>query len=142
MSISIDERYKQAFEAHRHASDFRGKIVAGWAASYAAVAGAFVWMQANHMSLTWVVTATATAITALMWIADLRNRAAIRRSKDVGASIENDPAAGVPLDQRFFAGLDKGISHSSAINGFAVVAMLVLVVATVCLWRSAGVLPS
>lgn len=45
MPIDIRDLYQQAFEAHRHASDFRAKIIGGWAAVFTAFAGIFVWAQ-------------------------------------------------------------------------------------------------
>ena|SRR5437773_2558323 len=142
MAIGLDERYKQAFAAQQYAADFRVKIVTGWATFYAGFAAAFVWVQENHKRLSWLVTLIAAAITVLMWIADKRNRIAIHRSKDVGASIEKDAAAAIPDEQRFFAHLDEGISHSRAIDFFAVIVLIALMGATVYLFCTGGVFKS
>ena len=141
MAVNIDERYKQAFEAHRHASDYRLKLHVGWGAVYAAFAAAFVWAQTAVKPLSWIVTALWLGFTIVAWIADVRNRPAIRQSKDVGKSIEEDDSAGIPEGQRFFSGLEKGVSHSTAINVFAIVMLALLGIATIYLFCGRGELP-
>ena len=137
--VGIDERYKQVFEAHRHASDYRLKLLAGWGVVYAAFAAAFVWAQSAAKSVSWIVTALWMGLTALVWIADVRNRPAIHQSKRVGEAIEE--ATKVPDNQKFFSGLDKGVSHSTAIDISAIVMLLLLGVATIYLFCSRGELP-
>jgi 4-hydroxybenzoate polyprenyltransferase len=112
-----------------------------WGAVYAALAAVFVWAQSNVKQLSWSVTLLGIASTLLFWIADLRNRPAIYRTKHVGADIEGDAASGIPNNQRFFAGLEEGISHSTAINIFAIVMLLLLTVATAYLFCRRGELP-
>ena len=142
MTVTVDERYKQAFEAHRHASDYRLKLLLGWGAVYAAFAAAFVWAQTAVKPLSWIVTALWMGFTVVVWIADVRNRPAIRQSKAVGKAIEVDASAGIPEAQRFFSGLEKGISHSRAINVSAIVMLLLLGIATMYLLCSRGELPA
>jgi hypothetical protein len=142
MPISIEERYKLIFEEHQFASEYRIKIVTGWCAIYAALAVVFAWIHQTIPALSWTVTTIGIAVTLFMWLADYRHRPAIGRSKDVGASIELDANAGIPDEQRFFSKLDKGFSHSTAINIFAGVIILFLFVATVYLICSGGRLPS
>jgi hypothetical protein len=47
MPIDLKDQYAQAFEALRHASDFRAKIIAGWAAVFTAFARVHVWSLAH-----------------------------------------------------------------------------------------------
>ena len=129
MPIDPKGLYDQAFEAHRHASDYRVKIIGGWAAIYTAFAGVFVWVQTNQENLTWVVILAAGLMTVMMWLADIRNRPAIGRAKDIGANIEQDADSGIPEDRRFFSKLDKGVSHSRIIDIFALVSLGILVAA-------------
>ncbi len=105
MPIDILERYKLIFAEHHYASDFRVKIVTGWCVMYAGLAAAFVWVHSTSKSLDWIVTAAGVIITVLMWVADHRNRAALRAAKDTGFAIEQDQDADIPTEQRFFARL-------------------------------------
>ncbi len=130
MPIVIKDVYEQAFQAQRHASDFRAKIIGGWAAMYTAFAGAFVWVQVNEKALVWFVLCAAVAMTLMMWGADHRNRAAIKRAKEIGEALENDPAAGIPEQWRFFNALDQGIPHGVIIDIFAIASLAILAVAT------------
>lgn len=147
MPIDISERYKLIFEEHHYASDFRIKIVTGWAVMYAGLAAAFVWVHSASKSLAWVVTAAAAAITVLMWLADVRNWAALRASKDAGAAIEQHEDASIPVEQRFFARLktesfvERFVTHSRAIDVFAIAMVLLLGTATWYLFSHRGVLP-
>jgi len=132
--IDPKELYNQAFEAHRHASDFRARIIGGWAAMYTAFAAIFSWLQANnHKALTSVVLFAAAVMTLMMWLADMRNRPAIRRAKTIGARIEQDKASDIPEDRRFFSKLEIGIPHSAIIDVFAVTSLVVLLVAALIL---------
>ena len=47
MSINIEERYKIIFENYRFASEYRIKLITGWAVIYAALAAASILMQAE-----------------------------------------------------------------------------------------------
>lgn len=147
MPIDISERYKLIFEEHHYASDFRIKIVTGWCVMYAGLAAAFVWLHTTSKSVAWVVTAVAAVITALMWLADVRNRAALRASKDAGAAIEQHQDASIPADQRFFARLkteslvERFVTHSRAIDVFAIAMVVLLGAATWYLCSHKGVLP-
>jgi len=145
--MDITERYKLIFEEHHYASDFRIKIFTGWCAMYAGLAAAFVWVHTTSKSLTWIITGAAAVITALMWLADVRNRSALRASKDAGAAIELDTSAGIPEDQRFFACLktdslfERLLTHSRAIDTFSIVVLVLLIGATWYLCSHRGVLP-
>jgi len=133
MPIDVKDVYDQAFEAQRHASDFRAKIIGGWAASYTAFAALFVWVRANHEKLVWVVAIAAAVMTLMMWFADVRNRPAIHRAKAIGERIESATASGIPEEWRFFATLDKGIPHSSIIDCFGALSLVMLIGAALCL---------
>jgi len=139
MPVTIRDRYREIFQAHRFASEYRLKIATAWGVVYAALAAVFVWAQSNIKRLSWTVSLLGVAVTVLFWIADCRNRPAIHRSKLVGAAIEADPT--IPENQRFFARLDEGISHSTAINIFAIVMLLLLAAATLYLFCAHGELP-
>ncbi len=146
MPIDIGERYKLIIAEHHYAIDLREKIVRGWGIVYAALAAAFVWVQSGAKSASWTVTAVAVAVTLLFWVADVRNRSGISASKDAGAAIESDPEAGIPKNQRFFervapqGRLERILTHSRAINTFAVVAIVLLIAATWFLYCRKGIL--
>jgi hypothetical protein len=145
MPADISERYKLIFAEHHYASDFRVKIFTGWCALYAALAAAFVWIYSVSKPVTWVVAVIGIGITLLMWSADIRNRAALRSSKNAGAAIEE--AESIPPDQRFFTHLkavgfiEKLFTHSKTIDCFALGAIVLLVWAAIYLFRNRGVLP-
>ena len=122
MSIDVKDLYDQAFAAHRHASDYRAKIMSGWAAMYTAFGALFVWSEGHERPL-WVLAVAGALMTLAMWLADHRNRPAIGRAKDIGKSIEEDAASQIPDERRFFSKLDKGISHSTLVDIFAVVSI-------------------
>jgi hypothetical protein len=142
MPVPIQEVYKQIFEAHRHASEFRLRILTVWGVVYATLSAVFVWTQSAMKPLSWTVTLLGVAFTLLLWMGDARNRPAIHRSKEVGAEIERDPTSEIPENQRFFSGLEKGVSHSRAIDVFGAIMLLLLGVATVYLLCSRGQLPA
>jgi hypothetical protein len=147
MPIEILERYKLIFEEHHYASDFRVKIFTGWCIMYAGLAAAFVWVHSMSKSLCWVITVAGSLVTALMWLADVRNRSATRASKDAGVAIEKAAEAGIPAEQRFFERLEtttrasKLSTHSRAIDLFASLMIILLGVATRYLWLHRGTLP-
>jgi hypothetical protein len=132
MGNDIIERYKLIFAEHQHASDFREKIVRGWLLIYAALAVAIGWSQGNAETklVSWIFSAIAFLLTALMWIADFRNRAALTRSKDVGEAIEQ--SAKIPSKEQFFTGLTRArVTHSLAVDIFAGI----MIVASACTTR-------
>lgn len=133
MPISAEERYKLIFQEHQFASEIRVKIITGWYTIYSALAVVFVWVYTKVPNFSCLVTAIGIAITVLMWTADYRNRTAIGRSKEVGADIEK--AYGIPDKQQFFSKLEKGFSHSKAIDIFAGVFIVLLLALTVYLFR-------
>ena len=148
-SISVADRYRVIAEEHRYASDRRDRIVRGYCFVVAALAVAFTWLQTQSRPLGWIVTLVAVAVTLLMWMADTRNRAGIDATRGAGTAIEEDPAAGVPEEQRFFSRLGGKswltrhlLDHSRAIDCFALVALVALGAATLYLWRNDGVLPT
>jgi len=146
LPIDIGERYKLIIAEHHYAIDLREKIVRGWGLVYAALAAAFVWVQSDAKSASWTITAVAVAVTLLFWVTDVRNRSGIRASKDAGAAIESDPDAAIPKDQRFFervkpqGWLECILTHSRAIDIFAVSAIVLLTVATLFLYCRKGIL--
>ena len=141
MAVTVRDLYKEIFQAHRFASEYRLKILTAWGAVYAALAAVFVWAQSNVKRLSWTVTLLGIAVTLLLWSADYRNRPAIHRSKAVGTAIEQDAANAIPETQRFFAGLEVGMSHSTVINIFAIVMLVLLAGATAYLFCTRGELP-
>lgn len=147
MPIEISERYKLIFDEHHYASDFRIKIFTGWCAIYAALAAAFVWMYSVSKPATWVIALVGVVVTILFWFTDIRNRAALRASKNAGAAIEQAEGANIPLEQRFFVHLkaegwvEKLFTHSRAIDAFAIGAILLSASAASCLYSYRGVLP-
>src|ERR1039458_3939880 len=90
MPVPIQEVYKQIFEAHRHASEFRLRILTVWGVVYATLSAVFVWTQSAMKPLSWTVTLLGVAFTLLLWMGDARNRPAIHRSKEVGAEIRSE----------------------------------------------------
>ena len=128
MSIDVKDIYDQAFKAHRHASDYRAKIIGGWGAMYTGFAGVFAWVQVNHHESIWIVATAASLMTLAMWAADHRNRPAIRRAKNIGQSIEED---GIPKDLRFFSTLHGGLTHTRVIDIFGFLSFLLFVAAAV-----------
>ena len=142
MPVSIEDRYKVAFEHHRFVSEYRLSILKMWGALYVALAALFVWTQSKAEWASWVVTVVAIIITVFMWLADWRHRPAIGVLKDMGKAIENDPSAGIPPEQHYFTKLEKGISHSCIINVFALSILLLLFFSTICLYQSDGKMPT
>ncbi len=126
MPIDSRDLYQHAFESLRHASDFRLKIIGGWAAMYTAFAGIFVWSTKNASDAIWVVLLAAGLMTVFIWLAERRNRPGIERAKDSGVYIEtiSDPA--IPEKCRFFSGLDKGVSHGKLVDAFAIGSLVLL----------------
>ena len=147
MSIDITERYKLVFEAHHYASSVRIKIFTGWCIMYAALAAALSWLYSTSQPLTWVATASAVPLTAMMWFADIRNRSALRASKDAGMAIELDDTAGIPSPQRFFTRLkattvfERLLTHSRVIDAFSIIMVAFLLLSTWYLYSHAGSLP-
>ncbi|MBI4548778.1 MAG: hypothetical protein HY707_12410 [Ignavibacteriae bacterium] len=141
MPIPIEDRYKIIFDNYKFASEYRIRLITGWAAIYAGLAAAFAWFYQNSRAIIWIVPAIAIGITILMWIADRRHRPAIGRSKTVGANIEKDQSAQIPQDQRYFADIESGISHSWAIDVFAALSLILLGIATCILICYRGELP-
>jgi hypothetical protein len=133
------ERYKLIFEAHKHASDFREKIVRGWLLTYAALAVALGWSQGKPetIGVSWIFSAMAVFLTALMWVADFRNRDALTRSKAAGEAIEE--RIEIPPKERFFAGLTPArLTHSLAVDIFAGLMIAASARGTVILAKSGG----
>lgn len=141
MPISIEDRYKIIFENYRFASEYRIHLITGWGVIYAGLAAAFAWFYQNSREIIWVIPAVAIGITILFWIADKRHRPAIGRSKTVGENIENDRSAAIPENQRYFADIDNGISHSWLIDVVSALALILLGIATFYLICYRGQLP-
>jgi len=141
MPISIEERYKLICDQFKFTCEYRIKLVTGWFAIYAALAVAFSWIQQASKPLSCIITIAGIITTIYMWLADRRHRPSIGRSKHVGKSIEVDPSAGIPEDQRFFSGIDKGPPHGWLIDFLALIMILFLVLATWYLICTRGELP-
>ena len=135
MPVPIQDRYRQVFIQLRSASGLSFKIFAGWGATYAVLAAAFAWMESTPALLpfTWLVPFFGFGATILFWLADVRNRPGINLAKSVGAAIEADPASEIPEAQRYFSRLNQGLRHGVTINVFAIVMLVLLVIATIYL---------
>jgi hypothetical protein len=129
--VTIEERYKHMFAQLQFASEIRFKILAGWGAVYLALAAAFAWTQESSpmKPFTWVVPLLGFGATILFWFGDIRNRKAIGAAKTAGAAIEADPASEIPENQRYFSGLNRGVRHGMLIDVFAIVMLVLLVLA-------------
>ena len=134
MAIEVNDIYHQAFEAQRHASDFRARIIGGWLAMYTAFGALFVWVWADRADVAPIVLMLAAALTPAWWTADRRNRPAIQEAKRIGRSIEQDSTVPIPAERRFFSGLEKGVSHGAIIDGFGVVSIATLIILATVLW--------
>lgn len=124
--ISAEEIYRQAFEGHRSASEFRLKVLGVWGASYAALAAAFAWTAREAPNADWQAPMAGSLATALFWLADRRNRDALRISRTIGEKVE---ARAVPAtDERFFTELAKSkeTRHGWLIDRFALLASVTL----------------
>jgi len=134
MPVTIEERYKKMFEQLRFASEIRFKIFAAWGSAYVALAAMFAWMQSSSVkSLSWMAPLLGIVATAVCWFVDFRNQPAIGAAKSAGAAIEEDPAAEIPIGQRYFSELEQGISFRWIVGVFAALAVAVLIYATICL---------
>jgi hypothetical protein len=142
--IDITERYKLVFDQHKHVADLRVKMIQGWCLVYVALAAAFVWVHTASKPLSWIVPIFGIVTTGLMWFADARNRSGFRAWRDIGADIENDQEAGIPMQQRFFARRLRTdfLRYGPVIDIFSLVAVGFLLYAAVYLRRTNGVLPS
>jgi hypothetical protein len=147
MPIDIAERYKLIFEEHHYASSVRIKIFTGWCVMYAGLAAALGWLYSTSQPLTWVATASAVPLTAMMWFADIRNRSALRASKEAGRAIELDDTAGIPPAQRFFTRLkattvfERSLTHSRVIDAFSIIMVAFLLLSSWYLYSHGGNLP-
>jgi len=90
----------------------------------------------NPHNLLGLFTLVAVVITVLMWLADYRNRAALRASKESGEAIEQHEEAGIPTDQRFFIRLrpktcfETFVTHSRVLDFFTIGMITILMIAT------------
>ncbi|MGH9969218.1 MAG: hypothetical protein ACREBG_15655 [Pyrinomonadaceae bacterium] len=140
MPISTEELYKHMFDEHRFASEYRLKLLGSWGVIYAALAAAFAWVHSEAPFLECLVTFLAAGFTYIFWVGDIQHRPAIKRPKNIGENIENDPLSDIPEGRRFFAGLEaKGISHSKVIDRFAKIMLVLLLGATLVLFLVAVV---
>lgn len=118
MALDVKDVYQQAFEAHRHASDFRAKIIGGWAAVFTVFAGLFAWSQTNRPDKPWIIPLAGLVLNVMMWLADIRNRPAIEEAKRIGRAIESDTANGLKAEWHFFSKVERGVTHSQMIDAF------------------------
>ena len=133
MPIDVKDVYEQAFNAHRHASDNRAKIIGGWYVVYTAFAAVFAWSETNRPHVSWMIAVAGAVAILALWLADRRNRPAIKRAKDIGAHIEQDPTVGIPEQRHFFSKLDKGVSHRLLIDIFGWLSMVMFLGAALVL---------
>jgi len=134
MAVKLEELYHMMFEHHKFVSEYRLSLLRTWGALYVALAGAFVWTQTNLSDFSWIITSLAVGLTLLMWLADRRHRPAIQACKDVAIDIEESMSANIPEKQRYFSQLDKGFSHSCAIDIFAATFSILLLLGTIYLY--------
>jgi len=108
MPIDKKDLYQHAFDSLRHASDFRLKILGGWALTYSALGGIFAWSREHAAITIGPLLLIAMVLTALFWRAEIRNRPAIKQAKLSGLHIERTAnSIEIPHDCRFFVGLEK-----------------------------------
>lgn len=144
MAINISDRYKLIFEEHHFASNFRIKIIQGWCLIYSALGAAFIWVQSEPKEISWIISLAACLVTILMWIADIRNRSGLIASKRAGNAIEISEDANIPIEQRFFARIQtkekliNKLTQSLAIDIFAIIMIISLIIATILLIANKG----
>jgi hypothetical protein len=123
MALEIEDRYKEAMQHWRFASEIRFKILAAWWGVYVGLAIVFgwIWKDADDFKkIAFVIPLVAFVATVLFWLMDDRNGGAIRGSKNVVMAIET--AAEIPAEQRLVEQCDKSvlnIKHATAIHWFA-----------------------
>ena len=138
MTVGINERYNQMFEAHRHALNSRSKLLISLGLGYAVFAAVFIWTQSLAKPLSIIAAFFWMCFTALFWVADYHYRPAIRRSKQVGKLIEEDTSAGIPCEQRYFSNLEERLAHDIAIDLFVCAMILILAFTCILLYFSSG----
>src|SRR5687767_15772853 len=86
--------YELLLEEHRHAGDFRLRLLRGWGLSMGALAVVFAWGHEKLPNVLPLVPAAALLVTLVTWAADCRNRIAIRAARAAGSSFERVTRAG------------------------------------------------
>ena len=135
--IPAQDRYREIFAAHKHASDYRANLVKVWVLMLVALAPFFAWLykEMELRPLTFIVPIIALCVTLVMWSIDCRHRPAIRRAKDAGRAIE---IPGIPKAQRFFEDLGGGVPHGVMIDRVSKALILIFAILALYLWISGG----
>jgi len=121
--------YQLVFAEHHFASEWRMKTVQGWAFAMAALVAVFVWTRSEAVSSSWLAPALGGAVTAFMWLSDLRHRSCLGASKGVGAEIES--GLGLTPKQSFFQRIEGSpVTHSNVIDVFSILIISFLAWAT------------
>jgi hypothetical protein len=131
-AIPAVERYKQAFEVWRFASEVRFKILAAWWAVYIGLGAVFSWMWEHppFRQVAFVVPLIALLATGLFYTMDQRNGGAIFGSKGVIQAL--DAGDDIPAKQKIIERSNYGIlKHSTAILLFAITMAVTLLGLTV-----------
>lgn len=136
-AIDINERYRQIFEEHRFASEYRLKLLTSWGAVYVALAAVFAWMYKVSRPADWIVPLLGIFVTFLFWAGDARHKHAIGRSKSVGERLEKR----LHDEEKFFRDLNYNISHTFVINVFAILMLILLILAVIWLVSNSGEMP-
>jgi hypothetical protein len=131
-AVPAVERYKQAFEMWRFASEVRFKILAAWWAVYLGLGAVFSWMweHSPFRPVAFVVPLIGLLATGLFYTMDQRNGGAIYGSKGVIQAL--DAGDDIPAKQKIVERSNYGIlKHSTAILLFAVIMALIFLALTV-----------
>lgn len=123
-AISALDRYNQAFEQWRFASEVRFKILAAWWAVYIGLAAVlkWAWEYESLRRFAYVVPLVAALATALFWLMDELNGGAIYAGKEIVEEIEK--TAGIDEAKRMVRLTTTQTwvpSHSKLIRIFAAV---------------------
>lgn len=143
MPLLLEDQYKLILESHKHASDFRMKILELWISLYTALAIAFSWIYTVEPNISWIISSAALLVTVFMWLLDFRNRGPLFAAKDIGVELEK--VLGIDDDHRFFnkiapsspTGQISFSSHSTIINIIAALMGLLFIVTTLILMLKA-----
>lgn len=144
MPILPEDRYKQMFEHWHFASEIRFKILTAWWAVYVGLAAVFGWLWSGETfkPISFVVPLIGLIATVLFWFMDDRNGGAIYASQKIIEALEKE--LGIPNELQIVWRSNHrdvecptavtGMRHYQAINIFAGVMSVLLLVATIYLF--------
>ncbi len=138
MPVDMTERYRLAVGQYKLAADIRIKIIQGCGLIYVGLALAFAWAQAGPKHLSWMATTAGILATALLWLAEKRNRSALGAAKNVVDAIDAAEPHPIPSEQRVFGGPGDWLPHGLLIDIAAALITAFLLYATGYLWCRRG----